>query len=288
MHAGPILLGIDDSERRHDAIALAGVLARALGASVLVAHVHAIDPFAGTASERYAPPPSAEAQALVATAADALGPEIAHETILLVSGSPARGLYDLARARDARAVVLGASRHGAVERFLLGSVAQALLHGCPCPVAVAPPGYGAEDHGPPRRIGVGYDGSPEAELARDFAAELAEHCGAALALWLVVARTGDPRDERWRMYRAWLREWSAAQLERGLAGVPKGVAVEADVVEGDASEVLADLGAGADLLAVGSRGYGPARRVLLGGTSSALLRRMPCPVVVLPRGAEPA
>jgi nucleotide-binding universal stress UspA family protein len=288
VHTGPILLGIDDSARRHDAVALAGVLARALDAPVLIAHVHAIDPFAGAASERYAPQPSAEAQALVTTAAEALGPDVATETLLLVSGSPTRGLYDLARARDARLLVLGSCRRGALGRLLLGSVAAGLLHGCPCPVAVAPPGYGAREHAPPRRIGVGYNGSAEADLARDFAAALAERCDADLLLWLVVARTGNPRDERWRTYRTWLRDWSAAQLDRGLAAVPAGVRAEADVLEGDPPDVLADLGAGADLLAVGSRGYGPARRVLLGGTSAALLRRAPCPIVVLPRGVEPA
>jgi nucleotide-binding universal stress UspA family protein len=33
----------------------------------------------------------------------------------------------------------------------------------------------------------------------------------------------------------------------------------------------------------GSRGYGPARRVLLGGVSARLLRRARRPIVVVPR-----
>jgi len=42
----------------------------------------------------------------------------------------------------------------------------------------------------------------------------------------------------------------------------------------------------ADLLVCGSRGYGPVRRVLLGGVSARLLRRAAIPLLVVPRGAE--
>jgi nucleotide-binding universal stress UspA family protein len=49
---------------------------------------------------------------------------------------------------------------------------------------------------------------------------------------------------------------------------------------------LATLGTGdVDVLFCGSRGYGPARRVLLGGVSSRLIRQAHSPVVVVPRGA---
>ena len=36
----------------------------------------------------------------------------------------------------------------------------------------------------------------------------------------------------------------------------------------------------------GSRGYGPVRRLMLGSTSTRLVREAPCPVLVLTRGAE--
>jgi nucleotide-binding universal stress UspA family protein len=39
-----------------------------------------------------------------------------------------------------------------------------------------------------------------------------------------------------------------------------------------------------DLLVVGSRGYGAARRVVHGSTSDALLHSAHCPVLVVPRG----
>ena len=39
-----------------------------------------------------------------------------------------------------------------------------------------------------------------------------------------------------------------------------------------------------DVLVCGSRGYGPIRRVLLGGVAARLIRRAAAPVVVVPRG----
>ncbi len=40
------------------------------------------------------------------------------------------------------------------------------------------------------------------------------------------------------------------------------------------------------ILVVGSRGYGPLRRVLLGSVSTQLVKSAPCPVLVVPRGTE--
>jgi nucleotide-binding universal stress UspA family protein len=41
-----------------------------------------------------------------------------------------------------------------------------------------------------------------------------------------------------------------------------------------------------DLLICGSRGYGPARSVLLGGVTRRVTAEAHCPVIVLPRGTE--
>lgn len=54
----------------------------------------------------------------------------------------------------------------------------------------------------------------------------------------------------------------------------------------DPAEVLAARGGELDLLVVGSRGYGPIRHALLGGVSSEVMRRSPCPVLVVPRSVS--
>jgi nucleotide-binding universal stress UspA family protein len=60
------------------------------------------------------------------------------------------------------------------------------------------------------------------------------------------------------------------------------------VVDGDPADVLTEQAAELGMLVVGSRGYGPLRRVLLGSVSDALLERTACPVMIVPRGVERA
>ena len=43
----------------------------------------------------------------------------------------------------------------------------------------------------------------------------------------------------------------------------------------------------AALLVIGSRGYGPVRRVILGTETGNVLRAATCPVLVVPGGAAP-
>jgi nucleotide-binding universal stress UspA family protein len=73
-------------------------------------------------------------------------------------------------------------------------------------------------------------------------------------------------------------EREAAQAEvDALAGV------EGHVALGLAGEELAAFGSQVDLLVVGSRGYGPIRRLIFGSTSGHLAGNARCPLVVLPR-----
>ena len=50
-------------------------------------------------------------------------------------------------------------------------------------------------------------------------------------------------------------------------------------------EELAAFGDDVDILVVGSRSYGPVRRMMLGSTSDYLERHARCSLVVLPRAA---
>ena len=67
--------------------------------------------------------------------------------------------------------------------------------------------------------------------------------------------------------------------------MPEGIEVEASLLTGDPADGLAEVATSpGTLLVVGSRGYGPLRRVLLGSVSTQLVRSAACPLVVTPRG----
>ncbi|MGA2757909.1 MAG: universal stress protein, partial [Solirubrobacteraceae bacterium] len=78
-------------------------------------------------------------------------------------------------------------------------------------------------------------------------------------------------------------EKAIAEAKEELAGLQ---GVEGEVGSGIAGEELAAFGAGLDLLIVGSRGYGPIRRLMFGGTAAYLASNARCPLLVLPRLGE--
>jgi nucleotide-binding universal stress UspA family protein len=61
--------------------------------------------------------------------------------------------------------------------------------------------------------------------------------------------------------------------------------VEGRAVYGLAGEELAAFGDQVDILVVGSRGYGPVKRLVLGSTADYLERHARCSLLVLPRVA---
>jgi nucleotide-binding universal stress UspA family protein len=70
-----------------------------------------------------------------------------------------------------------------------------------------------------------------------------------------------------------------------ISTAPADLEVTGRVLPGPVVDALSDVGYDdCDLLVCGSRGYGPVRRVLLGGVSSRVVRHSKVPVVLTPRG----
>jgi nucleotide-binding universal stress UspA family protein len=104
-------------------------------------------------------------------------------------GSPAGVMHDLAEQLSAAAIVVGSTHRGPVGRLLMGDVAAGLLHGSPCPVAVAPRGYDATPGTDLARIGVAFDGTPESEEALASALGIAERMGGYVTCFTVLEPT---------------------------------------------------------------------------------------------------
>jgi nucleotide-binding universal stress UspA family protein len=197
----------------------------------------------------------------------------------VASSSAAHGLHDLAEETGAALIVVGSGDDA------LGSTAERLLAGSVCPVGVAPPEL-ADPPGALGVIGVAYVDTPDGRAALTEAARLAGRTGARLRLYTVVAQ-GDASlpfllgQDAERAFLETARETYETSLENAAATVPE-CDTDWRIIGGDVVEALAALDE-IDVLFCGSRGYGPARRVLLGGVSARLIRSATRPVVVVPR-----
>jgi nucleotide-binding universal stress UspA family protein len=282
---GPIVVGVDGTGSGQDAVALAVRLAQATGDPLLVACVYP----EGRRSQLDADAVRGPA-AKALEAAWALAEEAAAEYRTVPSGSPARGLAELAEEEDAALLVVGSHRSGAFGRVASGGTAERLLHGSGCPVAVAPRGYRRRVTDKLRRLGVAFADTPDGHEAVRYAADLAARSGLPLTLFSVVAVHANwfvpeavrPEEETVPVE---VRQDYQEALDRALTGLPDGVQATAELRYGEVVDELSMVGErGADLLVCGSRGYGPVRRVLLGTVSAALVRQASVPLLVVPRG----
>ena len=84
------------------------------------------------------------------------------------------------------------------------------------------------------------------------------------------------------------RDRYRAILDDALNALPAVVRPEGRLLSGKVEEQLVEqANVSLDVMVVGSRAYGPLRRVLPGSTSNALMSSARCPVIVYPRGVEP-
>jgi nucleotide-binding universal stress UspA family protein len=279
-----VLVGVDDHGEARDAVAFGAALATALGGELAIAHVYPFDPLARSLALGGSPadPLEVEAREIVdRAAADCPMP---YRPIVASHPSTVGGLHEQAARTGAALLVVGSSRRGPVGRIALGSHSERVLVGAPCAVAVAP--HGMADAGwEPKRIAVAYDGSEDAGVAVGTARSLAAATGATLQLITVI----ESAPGGWERY-TYQPDWRAEEhrmrrsAEEALAATAA-AGEETDVRIGDAVEQLLMLCHTADLLVLGSRGYGPVRRVFEGATSHRVVREAACPVIVVPRSA---
>ncbi|HEY7934159.1 MAG TPA: universal stress protein [Solirubrobacteraceae bacterium] len=277
-----VLVGVDGRPNSDDAIALASVLTDQDG-KLTLAHVHsgelrpshAITPGLVKA-EREASHELLEQQRAKAN--------IQAQLISIVAMTVGRGLHEQAEEQNADLLVVGSCAHGAFGRAMLGDDTRAALNGAPCAVAVASLGY-AKHPETITKIGVAYNGSPESEAALAVARKLAAPTGATLRAREVVsiptiAYTGIMPPAIGESIDVMLAEANGRMHALGD--------IDGQAVYGLPGEELAAFSGQVNLLIVGSRGYGPVKRLVLGSTSDYLERHARCSLLVLPRGATSA
>jgi nucleotide-binding universal stress UspA family protein len=275
-----VLVGVDGSTYGRDAIALATRLGGA-GAKLTFAHVragefrplHAVTP--GLLEEEH----NASVALLERERADA---GVQAELVSVVAASPGSGLHRQAEEQGADLLVVGSCSRSVLGRAMLGDDTRGALNGAPCAVGIAARGY-ADHPAPIAKVGVAYNGSPEAATALEKAREVAQPTRASVTALEVVsipsyAFTGVVAPAVGESIELMISEASARLSE--LPGV------QGRAVYGLPGEELAAFSQEVDLLVVGSRSYGPMRRLVLGSTSDYLERHARCSLLVLPRLAH--
>jgi nucleotide-binding universal stress UspA family protein len=211
-------------------------------------------------------------------------------------GSPPHALAHAVEELSPGLVVVGSTRRGKLGRVLLGSTADHLMKGSPCPVVVVPRGH--EVHADRvRAVGAGFVPTAEGREALRAAALLARSADARLEAVMVLSPKHAEEQSPGMMARAHrdrdaaeditARDHLAAQdaLREALAASAADLRVEPDVLFQDPADGLIAASERLDLLVMGSAAHGPPGAVALGGVARRVTASAGCPVLVLPRGA---
>lgn len=282
-----VLVGHDGGEHAEDALALGQLIANRSEAELVLASV-VPHPVGGS----FVPALPAEAyteltdkaRASLEAVADRVGATFEVEQ----SSSASHGLSSVVDRTGADLVIVGSSPRAAEGHTRAGRKARQLMSGGDCAVAIAPDGF--RERASLDRIGAGVDGSPESRLAAETAIELAAD-GSNFQLLSVAAGFADEWG-RWgatyplaEMAEA-THEAASLLLDEMAAVVPDRLTAEKVLLEGTAPIQLAEASSALDLLCLGSRAYGPVRRVLLGSVSSDVVNHAASAVLVVPRTDE--
>ena len=298
-HHNVVLVGVDGSPASLAAADWAAAYARTHGCSLHLVCAYSIPSFTAAALDGgYA---ALDDTAIAEGARAVLDEAVARvavtgvsTTSAVVTGDAAAVLVEL--SAGAAIVVVGTRGRGGFAERLLGTVSSALPAHAHCPTVVVPcrEQHEVDEAELPtrpevRRIVVGVDGSPAAELALDRAIREAEAWDAELtAVAAVPIGTGTS-------YLAWLP--AAVDHETVLRDVAEGLDVVVDraltdhpdvqvrrhVLDGTGAQLLTEFSQAVDLVVVGSRGRGGFAGLLLGSTSQAVLHHSSCPVMVVTR-----
>ena len=211
--------------------------------------------------------------------------------VTIVDTAPVTGVLHEAKRFDADVIVLGWRGHGAVRRFLMGSVSRGVVRGATCAVLVVR--RGQRDV---RRIVIGFDGSVNARRAVDFVGKLHPPRGGEVIVFTAVDHLSVPSNAlaprgvgatvaaEVRRINAERTARANKDLARAQASLTRaGWRVRTRVTAGaPLRDLLATVdSAGADLLVVGARGGSGVRHLLLGSVADGALNRCPVPVLMV-------
>lgn len=303
-HAAPrpdakvIAVALDGSPASEQMLPAALWLAGSLGMRVRLLQVGTPHPpvdgmdtayLAGVA-RRLPHPEAADYDALYGDVADALTSYVEGTTDVAMLAMATRGASSTARL-SAPSVAMHVVRRAPVPVML--------LHPRPVVTSVVSPEPTDESVGLPpvaddrRRVVVGIDAFDASRAAVQWAAAEAERRGVMLQMvhtWQVPITASSMYEAAvWPdiavCERAAFEEMTLASA--AIADEHPDLVVDTVVAEGRAADAIAQQAAGAELVVLGRRHHGRLERWLSGSTSTDLVGRLDCPLVIVPCDHEP-
>ncbi len=132
-----IIVGYDGSEHSKAALQTALEVGKAYGEKVIIAFGYDLNPVAGEIHDYHIAVKELADRRLTEALAKTAESGVEVEATI-VERSPAQGLAELAKERDARVIVIGTRGESPIRGALLGSTAHKLLHLSEKPVLVVP------------------------------------------------------------------------------------------------------------------------------------------------------
>lgn len=277
------VVGYTATERGRDALNLACAIARSRGAELDLVMV---EPESSPYTAVYPPETGfhdllgEQLQAWLGAALAMVPADVTARGHIRRADSDARGLIDAALEFDAGLIVVGAARNGLFKRFTVGSVANALLHAAPVPVALAPLGYNRTAAF--TRITCAVGDRPGIDDVLDEGVRSAVRAKLPLRLVSLV-ELDEPSGQGGVLEQTRLhvkeRMSNAVALAAGKTEVSMAVA-HGRTIENAIDEMDFDDG---EILVIGSSRLAEHNRLFLGATAAKVLRSLPIPMVVVPR-----
>jgi nucleotide-binding universal stress UspA family protein len=293
---GRILLATDGSPEAERALGTAAVLSEKLGAELHLVSVEPMpDPLSWPEARMMSPELRGDVRERAEDAAREMlegqaqkarerGAEVSG--VHAVAGRPDAELVRVAEEVGAGLVVMGSRGLGPVRRAVMGSVSLSVVHHSHCSVLVV-----REDGKLPGPILLAVDGSEQARVAAEAAAEISASTGSGLHVLFVMPTAAhlyghhfysrelkeSIRERAENDVRAFLDEQVGWIEDHGGKVEDTHMAVgrpDAEIVK-----LAEELGAG--LTVVGSRGLGGVRRALVGSVSDSVVRHAHGPVLVV-------
>ena len=286
-----IICAVDFSSHSEGVVQTGSLLAKAFNARLSVFHAVTAsrDRFPGTAIfERGGQ--QAELLVVARQRLEALSASFENAETIVVAGDPAETLANYLQKRPADLVIAARRGLSGIKRVLLGSVVERMARRLAAPLLVV--GLvktGDEGHQPPRKVAAACDSVDTVSPALAAAIALAHRFGTSLRLLHAMElpvrpETLEPTDGPYGEVQTALQHRLRRNLEKLLVPAAAAISMKIDILPGPAVELLPTYirKHQVDLLVVGVR---PRRRLqqwLIGSTTEAALRHVPCTVLTVP------